>query len=134
MSSYEVEHLRRLFDEFSCYDDRLDFRGFLRILARLHPRTINMKNFCSTAIYYFQIADTNDDDLVNFEEFLLTYVEFKSSLNSIRSDLMRSKMNSDFKMGRSMSNLGGGPKYMQYLDKKAVPIERLANKINRSIY
>lgn len=123
MTSHEIDYLQRTFDRYICYDNKIDFRGFLRVLAQLHPNSVRLKNFCQTAIYFFQVADTNGDELINFEEFLLTYVEFRSSIGAIVTQSMRASRPPVYEPG-----------YMRFIDKQTLPIEQLAKQINRSGY
>ena len=72
LTPYEANKLRKLFNEFSGIDRKLNFQEFVCLFGYWNDflRGPHIIGFAEKA---FHAADTNDDGLISFDEFLVAY-------------------------------------------------------------
>jgi hypothetical protein len=72
LSNYEIIKLRKMFDQHSGVDRKLNFQEFIRLYGHMNPN-LRGPAIIVVAERAFQASDSNDDGLINFDEFLIAY-------------------------------------------------------------
>jgi hypothetical protein len=93
IQSYEMKKLQKLFNEYAGVDRNMNFQEFVRLYGSINPglRGPDIVNIAEEA---FLASDTNDDGLLNFDEFLIAYCLTKPGRSFVGfPDLFKPKTN-----------------------------------------
>jgi hypothetical protein len=87
LSNYEIGKLRKMFDQHSGVDRKLNFQEFIRLYGHMNPN-LRGPAIIVLAERAFQASDSNDDGLINFDEFLIAYCLTKPYVSLARFPLL----------------------------------------------
>lgn len=69
---YEMRKLQKLFFQFAGNDRKMNFQEFVKLYGNINP-SLRGPDIINIAEQAFMASDTNDDGLLNFDEFLIAY-------------------------------------------------------------
>lgn len=77
ISEYEINKLKKVFDTYSGVDRKLNFQEYVRLYGYMN-QSLRGPKVIQIAEYAFQQGDVDNDGLINFDQFLITYALTKS--------------------------------------------------------
>jgi Ca2+-binding EF-hand superfamily protein len=80
ITPYEMTKLKKLFEIHSGVDRKLNFQEFVRLYGYMNEN-LRGPHIITLAERAFQFSDTNNDGLINFDEFLVSYALSKPYAN-----------------------------------------------------
>jgi Ca2+-binding EF-hand superfamily protein len=99
ISQYEVNKLKKIFDAYSGVDRKLNFQEYIRLYGYMNQNLRGPK-VIQIAEHAFHQGDVDNDGLINFDQFLITY-----ALTKPYGAYNRSKLNSEQIQGQGYSKI-----------------------------